>query len=97
MNRSDLRDALAAKTGLTKRDADSAIRALFSTDRGGIIADELRAGRKVSITGFGTFESRRRKARTGRNPQTGESIKIKASTAPSFKAGKGFKDRVGKK
>lgn len=96
MNKSELRDALAKKTGLTKKAADAAIGALFSTDRDGIIANEIRAGRKVQVTGFGTFESRRRKARTGRNPQTGESIKIKAAHYPAFKAGKGLKDRVGK-
>ena len=96
MNKGELRDALAKKAGLSKKDADAAISALFSTDRDGIIANEVRAGRKVQITGFGTFESRRRKARTGRNPQTGDAIKIKASKNPAFKAGKGFKDRVGK-
>lgn len=94
MNKGELRDALAKKTGLTKKDADAAIGALFSTDRDGIIASEVKAGRKVQITGFGTFESRKRKARTGRNPQTGASIKIKAAKVPAFKAGKGFKDRV---
>lgn len=94
MNKGELRDALAKKTGLTKKDADAAINALFSTDRDGIIASEVKSGRRVQITGFGTFESRKRKARTGRNPQTGASIKIKAAKVPAFKAGKGFKDRV---
>lgn len=94
MNKTELRDALAKKTGLTKKDADAALAALFATDRSGIIASEVKAGRKVQITGFGTFEARKRKARKGRNPQTGEEIKIKASRYPAFKAGKGLKDRV---
>lgn len=94
MNKSELRDALAKKTGITKKAADEAINALFSTDRSGIIASELKAGRRVQITGFGTFEPRKRKARMGRNPQTGEEIRIKAARYPAFKAGKGLKDRV---
>ncbi|HUP01557.1 MAG TPA: HU family DNA-binding protein [Gemmatimonadota bacterium] len=97
MNKTGLRDAVAAKTGLTKRDAEKAINALFGTDRGGIIGNELRAGNRVQITGFGTFESRRRGARQGRNPQTGESIRIAANRYPAFKAGRGLKDRVHKK
>lgn len=94
MNKTELRDALANKTGLSKKDADQAINALFGTDRGGIIANEVRSGRRVQITGFGTFESRARKARMGRNPQTGAEIQIKASKYPAFKAGKALKDRV---
>jgi len=97
MNKTELRDALAAKTGLTRRDADEAVNALFATDRGGIIANELRSGRRVQITGFGTFESRRRSARKGRNPQTGGVIDIAAGRFPAFKSGKGLKDRVNKK
>lgn len=96
MNKSELRDALASKTGLTKRDSEEAINALFATDRGGIIANELRSGRRVQVTGFGTFESRSRKARQGRNPQTGQSIRIAAAQYPAFKAGRGLKDRVDK-
>lgn len=94
MNKTELRDALAKKTDLSKKDADAAINALFSTDRDGIIASEIKKGNKVQITGFGSFESRKRKARKGRNPQTGESINIKATKYPAFKAGKGLKDRV---
>ncbi|HUP20031.1 MAG TPA: HU family DNA-binding protein [Gemmatimonadota bacterium] len=96
MNKGELRDALAKKAGLKKKDAEAAINALFSTDRDGIIANELRAGRRVQITGFGTFESRKRKARMGRNPRTGAALKIKGGNYPAFKSGKGFKDRVDK-
>jgi DNA-binding protein HU-beta len=93
MNKSELVDALADKTGMSKTDAGKAIDALFSTD-GGVIASALRKGGRVQITGFGTFETKSRKARTGRNPRTGETIKIKASKTPGFRAGKGLKDAV---
>ena len=93
MNKSDLVDSLADKTGITKADASRAVDALFSTDDG-IIARALKKGDRVQITGFGTFEARKRKARTGRNPRTGESIKIAASKSPSFRAGKGLKDGI---
>ena len=93
MNKSELVDALADQTGMTKADAGRAIDALFSTD-GGILAKALRKGDRVQITGFGSFEAKMRPARTGRNPRTGESIKIAAARSPSFKAGKGLKDAV---
>ena len=93
MNKSDLVDSLADKTGITKADASRAIDALFSTEHG-IIARALKKNDRVQITGFGTFEARKRKARTGRNPRTGESIKIAASKSPSFRAGKGLKDGI---
>lgn len=93
MNKSDLVDSLADKTGITKADASRAVDALFSTDDG-IISRALKKGDRVQITGFGTFEARKRKARTGRNPRTGESIKIAASKSPSFRAGKGLKDGI---
>jgi len=93
MNKSDLVDSLADKTGITKADASRAIDALFSTEDG-IIARALKKNDRVQITGFGTFEARKRKARTGRNPRTGESIKIAASKSPSFRAGKGLKDGI---
>jgi DNA-binding protein HU-beta len=93
MNKSELVDALAEATGLTKADAGRAVDALFATD-GGVIAKALKKGTKVQITGFGTFESKQRKARTGRNPRTGESIKIAATKTPGFRAGKGLKDAV---
>ncbi len=95
MNKSDLVDALASKTGMTKADAARAIDALFSSD-GGIIASALKARTRIQITGFGTFQLRKRKKREGRNPQTGESIQIPASKFPAFSAGRALKDRVRK-
>ena len=95
MNKTELCERLAKKTGLTKAQATDAINALFDTTPGkGIIAVELDAGRSVTIPNFGTFDSSRRKAREGRNPQTGETIQIAARTVPTFKAGKGLKGRV---
>jgi DNA-binding protein HU-beta len=95
MNKDDFAAKLAKKTDLTKAKARDVIDAVFSTDPGhGIIAVELDAGRDFTITGFGTFGTRRRKAREGRNPRTGETIQIPAMTVPTFKAGKGLKDRV---
>ena len=93
MNKSDLVDALADRTGMTKADASRAVDALFSTDDG-VIAKALKNGDRVQITGFGTFEAKKRKARTGRNPRTGETIKIAATQTPSFRAGKGLKDGI---
>lgn len=93
MNKSELVDALADRTGMTKADAGRAVDALFDAD-GGVIARALKKGQRVQITGFGTFETRKRKARTGRNPRTGETIKIAATRTPSFRAGKGLKDAV---
>jgi DNA-binding protein HU-beta len=93
MNKSDLVDALADASGVTKADAARAVDALFSAD-GGIIASALKAGQRVQITGFGTFESKHRKARQGRNPRTGETIQIRATNTPAFRAGKGLKDAI---
>lgn len=93
MNKSELVQNLADRTKMSKADAQRAIDALFDTDNG-IIGKALKKGDRVQITGFGTFETRKRKARTGRNPRTGKEIKIAASTTPSFRAGKGLKDRV---
>jgi DNA-binding protein HU-beta len=93
MNKSDLVDALADATGMTKADAGRAVDALFSPD-GGIIAKTLKRGGRVQITGFGTFEAKNRKARTGRNPRTGETIRIAATKTPAFRAGKGLKDGI---
>ncbi|MGD8322530.1 MAG: HU family DNA-binding protein [Gemmatimonadota bacterium] len=93
MNKSDLVDALADATGMTKADAGRAVDALFSPD-GGIISKTLKGGGRVQITGFGTFEAKHRKARTGRNPRTGETIRIAATKTPSFRAGKGLKDGI---
>lgn len=93
MNKTDLVDALADQTGMTKADAGRAIDALFSTDDG-IIAKAMKSRERVQLTGFGTFESKFRKARQGRNPQTGEAIQISAMHTASFRAGKGLKDAV---
>jgi len=101
MNKSELIDALLKKTDLSKRQVNDVLSALFSTSddkkKMGIILSEVAKGRKVTLTGFGSFERRARKARTGRNPQTGETIKIKAAKYPAFVAGKAFKDRVNPK
>lgn len=95
MTKDDFAAALAAKAGLSKAGARDVIDCIFATDAGsGIIAGELDAGRDFTITGFGTFGTRRRNARMGRNPQTGASIEIPAMNVPTFKAGKGLKDRV---
>lgn len=93
MNKSELVDALAESTGMTKADAGRAVDALFSPDSG-IIAKALKRAHRVQITGFGTFEAKSRKARTGRNPRTGQTIKIAATMTPSFRAGKGLKDGI---
>jgi DNA-binding protein HU-beta len=95
MTKDDFAAKLAGKCDLSKAKAREVIDCIFSTDSGhGIIAVELDAGRDFTVTGFGTFGTRRRKARMGRNPQTGQSIHIPAMTVPTFKAGKGLKDRV---
>ncbi len=89
MNKSELIDAIADAAGLTKADAGRALDA--TTDA---IAGALKKGNSVSLVGFGTFTVRHRAARTGRNPRTGETIQIKASNNPAFKAGKALKDAV---
>ena len=97
MTKTELAEKLAKKTGLSKAKAVEVVSAIFDAQPGkGIIATELDAGRKVTIPGFGTFSSRKRKARTGRNPRTGQTIKIAAKKYPVFKAGKTLKDRVAK-
>lgn len=93
MNKTDLIDSLSHRAGLSKTDARRCVDALFDAP-GGIICRALQRHDKVQITGFGTFETRRRKARSGRNPRTGEPIRIGASTAPTFRAGKGLKDSL---
>ena len=92
MNKSDLIAAIAAKTGETKKGAESAVNAFVD-----VITESLAKGEKVQLVGFGSFEVRKRAARKGRNPQTKEEIKIPASKAPVFKAGKALKDLVNKK
>jgi DNA-binding protein HU-beta len=95
MTKDDFAEKLAKKTDISKNKAHDVIDAIFSTaPREGIIAIELDAGRSFPITGFGTFDTRNRKARKGRNPQTGAPIDIPAMTVPAFRAGKGLKDRV---
>ncbi len=95
MNKSEMAAKLASKTGLSQAKASEVINCIFSTDPGeGIIAVELDAGRKVQVTGFGTFGTKHRAARQGRNPATGATIMIAAKQYPYFKAGKGLKDRV---
>ena len=89
MNKTELVAAIAEKAGLSKKDAEGAVKAFTDT-----VAEQLKAGEKIQLVGFGTFEVAERAARTGKNPQTGEAIKIPASKAPKFKAGKGLKDVV---
>lgn len=89
MNKTELVAAIAEKTELSKKDAEKALKAF--TD---VVADELKNGEKVVLAGFGTFEVSERAAREGRNPLTGETIQIKASKAPKFKAGKALKDSL---
>ena len=98
MNKTELIAAVAKKTGLSLKDARNAVNALFSTvPREGIIATEVAKGKKIQLTGFGSFERRARKKRTGRNPQTGATMVIPAAKYPAFSAGKALKDRVAKK
>ena len=89
MNKTELVSAMADKAGLSKKDAEGALKAF--TD---VVAEELKKGEKIQLVGFGTFEVSQRAARTGRNPQTNQEIKIPASKAPKFKAGKALKDIV---
>jgi len=97
MNKSELADKLAGKCDLSKAKAAEVVGTIFDTDAGqGIIAVELDAGREVRITGFGSFGTKHRSARCGRNPATGQTIQLPAKTYATFKAGKGLKDRVAK-
>ena len=91
MNKTELVAAVAEKAGLQKKDAEKAVVAFISS-----VSDALVAGDKVQLVGFGTFETRTREARTGKNPRTGEAINIAASKVPAFKAGKALKDIVNK-
>ena len=91
MNKTQLVDAMAKQAGLSKKDAEAALKAFTDT-----VAKALKKGVKVQLVGFGTFEVTKRAAREGRNPQTGAVMKIKASKAPKFKAGKALKDLVNK-
>ncbi len=93
MNKSDLVQALSERAGLSRSDANTAVDMLFNPEDG-LIISALRRGDKVQITGFGTFETRQRKARTGRNPRTGEEIRIQETVSASFRPGKALKDAV---
>ncbi len=92
MNKAELVAAIAAKTGDTKKAAEASVDAFVSA-----VKEALKKGEKVQLVGFGAFEVRKRAARKGRNPQTKEEIKIPASKAPVFKAGKQLKELVNKK
>ena len=90
MNKGDFVGAIADASGLTKADAERAVEGMFK-----VVKKTLKSGDSISLVGFGTFVVRKRAARTGRNPRTGETIKIKASKVPAFKAGKALKDAMG--
>ena len=92
MNKPEFISAIAAKTGETKKDAEATLNAFID-----VVTEALVKGDKVQLVGFGSFEVRKRAARKGRNPQTKEEIKIPASKAPVFKAGKALKELVNKK
>lgn len=91
MNKTELVAAVAEKANLSKKDADAAVAAVIAS-----VEDALKAGEKVQLVGFGTFEVRERSARQGRNPQTGKTVEIPASKVPAFKAGKALKDAIAK-
>lgn len=89
MNKGELIDSIAEQTGMTKKQADATITAALE-----VITEAVSKGEKVTLVGFGSFEPRERKAREGRNPKTGETMKIPAATVPVFSAGKLFKEKV---
>ena len=89
MNRAELIVAMAENAGLKQKEAEKALKAFTE-----VVAAELKKGGKIQLVGFGTFEVSERAAREGRNPQTGESMKIAACKAPKFKAGKALKDAI---
>ena len=91
MNKTELVAAVAEKAEISKKDADSAVNAVIES-----IIEAVASKDKVQIVGFGTFEARERKEEIGKNPRTGEEIKIAASVVPAFKAGKAFKDATNK-
>ena len=93
MNKSELIQQLSSRADIPRNEATKVVDALFSVEDG-IIAEALRSGDKITITGFGSFETKKREARTGRNPRTGKEIQIAASTSAAFRAGKGLKDRL---
>lgn len=89
MNKTELIAAVAEKAEISKKDSEKALKAFID-----VVTDELKAGGKIQLVGFGTFEVSERAAREGRNPQTGKTMKIDACKAPKFKAGKALKDAV---
>ena len=89
MNKAELVAKMAEKSGMTKKDTEVALNSFMAS-----VEESLVAGEKVQLVGFGTFETRERAAREGRNPQTGETMEIKASKTPKFKAGKALKDMM---
>ena len=89
MNKTELVAAMAEQTNLSKKDAEAALKAFID-----VVSEELKKGEKVQLVGFGTFEVSERAAREGRNPQTGETMEIKASKTPKFKAGTALKDMM---
>ena len=91
MNKTELIAEIAAKAGLAKKDAEKAVNAMMD-----VVTDAMAAGEKVQLVGFGSFETKKREARVGRNPKTKEAIEIPASCVPVFKAGKALKDKVAK-
>jgi DNA-binding protein HU-beta len=94
VNKSELIQQLAGRTDLNRSQAQEAVDAIFSAEDG-IISRALKSGDKVQITGFGSFETRKREARKGRNPRTGKEINIGPSTSAAFRPGKGLKDSIG--
>ncbi|MGA7934368.1 MAG: HU family DNA-binding protein [Kovacikia sp.] len=89
MNKAELIDAISTKATVTKKEADAVLSATLD-----IIVESIAAGEKVTLVGFGSFEARDRKAREGRNPKSGETMQIAATTVPAFSAGKLFKETV---
>jgi DNA-binding protein HU-beta len=89
MNKGDFVTAIAESADMTKADAERAVEAVFN-----VVKQALKSGDSISLVGFGTFSVRKRAARTGRNPRTGDTITIKASKVPAFKAGKALKDAI---
>ena len=89
MNKTELITAVAGKAEISKKDSEKALKAFID-----VVTEQLKAGEKVQLVGFGTFEVSERAAREGRNPQTGKTMKIEACKAPKFKAGKALKDAI---
>ncbi|MFS1538091.1 MAG: HU family DNA-binding protein [Candidatus Phlomobacter fragariae] len=89
MNKTELINKIAEKSGLTKKNSEKAVNALIKT-----VTEALKSGNDVQLVGFGSFQVKQRAARQGRNPQTGETLKIAAANVPSFKAGQNLKEAI---